>query len=1025
GRPHLFHPDEARVSYAVGDIDRQVESLNARLRRGEAVTLRERVMAYNPHFFAYGSLPFYLMRSSRDLCSWARPGINRVLHATGLRRLSLPPPDLFVVGRGWSAFFDTLTILMVFLIGSRLFSRAAGALAALFFAFTVFHIQLAHFLTVDVTVSAVVVLTFYFCARLMQGGRGRHYALAGLFAGLALATKFSAAPLLLLLLVAHLGFCRSEGRLFDARQWGKLLCALAVLAIVFTLCEPFFFLDHADFMRQLKEQKDMVQGRWVPPWAYQYEHTVKGLYQLKNLFAYGMGPPLAITLGCGIAVFLMRRWRHPSRELILLLAWVIPVTAATVSFRVKFMRYFAPLIPFFCIMGAEGLCLIHRQSRGRWARWGVAALAVVAVAYSAMYSLAYVGIYRRDDTRVQASNWIYQNIPKRARILNETWEFVGVPTGTSRGDPGSLGYTIAAVDIYRSDDRGKARYLAEELAKGDVIALATKRMYGSVLRVADRYPVTSNYFRLLFQERLGYRLVKTITSYPELFGVSLNDDYADESFTVYDHPKVVIFKKAVNYPADYLQKLIAAEPKIDCWPVLADILGADEFNRPERCGGDITPALEGYTPRGYGSARALIVWLIMIELMGVLALPLTALILGGLSDRGYPFAKTVAVALAGYLVWIAASLGIAPFSRMTIGACLLLLALCSWLLPGARGALAFFRARRGTVLFSEAVFLGSFGIFLVFRLFNPDVFWSESSMDFSFINSILRSRAFPPIDPWASGVYLNYYYYGHYLVAMLTKLSGIPSHISYNLAFCLIPALVISGICSIAITVTGGRGYGLLAGFFAGLLGNLDGFFLLIDGYRWRAAFYKLLHLTINSHSEGSYRFFRCAHEVIRNTVHEFPFWSFIFVDLHAHVVAMPFAVLFLAIALNCVISPRHGIRSFGSGAQGVAGFLTAAIVLGMMVPMNTWDFPTYTMLLGVLLLVREFVRHGHGERLPLSAHSIWWSCGPGGKLLLAVLSLLRLEGPIGRPIRMLSRVLCAVGPLAAVALIAYAPFFQ
>ena len=184
GRPGLFHPDEARISYAIGDIDRQTASLAAKAARGERVTLLDRLDAHNPHFFAYGSLPIFLMRAARDI----------------LRR------DLFPVGRALSAFFDTLAILFVYLLGARVFSRRAGCLAALFFAFAVLQIQLSHLLTVDVMLGSLVTASVYFSARMMEGGRFRHYASAAAMAGLALATKATALPVLLPLLFAHGAF---------------------------------------------------------------------------------------------------------------------------------------------------------------------------------------------------------------------------------------------------------------------------------------------------------------------------------------------------------------------------------------------------------------------------------------------------------------------------------------------------------------------------------------------------------------------------------------------------------------------------------------------------------------------------------------------------------------------------------------------------------------------------------------------------------------------------------------------------
>ena len=1006
GRPTVFHPDEARISYAIGDIDRQVAAVAAKAARGERVTLLERLDSHNPHFFAYGSLPLFLIRGAQRL---------------------FPRRDLFAVGRAWSAFFDTLTILFVYLLGARLFSRRAGCLAALFFAFAVLHIQLAHLLTVDVMLASLVTASVYFSARVMEGGRFRAYALAGVMAGLALATKVTAAPVLLPLLFAHGALCARRRRFLSPVQWGKLLAALLLTGAVFAAAEPFFFRDHAEFMRQLVEQRNMVQGRWAPPWTLQYEHTVRGFYQLKNLLAYCLGIPAGAALLLGAAFLVARTARRPDRGVLLVLAWLVPVAAATLSFKVKFLRYLAPLIPFLCVLGAGGICLIIGEAGSRLRRRLLVLAAGLAVAFSFFYALAYMSVYRHEDTRVAASDWIYRNVPPRSQILGETWEFCVLPTGTSAGDPGRFRYAVTALDIYRADDRGKARLLAGQLAAGDYIALPTKRMYGSVLRVPDRYPITANYYRLLFEGRLGYTLVKSFTSYPRLAGVVFNDDFADESFTVYEHPKVLIFKNTARLPADGIERLLRAEPKIDWWPVLDEALAASEDRAPWGRGGAASP-LDAGAGGGRTGVWALIAWLAMAEALGLIALPIASSLFGGLKDRGAPFAKTLAIALAGWLVWLAASLHAVPFSLSGILAAYGLVLLVSIRLA-ARGCgwRGFTGETAKAACASEAVFLASFLLFLLFRLYNPDIFWSESSMDFSFINSILRSRYFPPIDPWASGVYLNYYYYGHYLVAMLTKLSGVPSTVGYPLSFCLIPALVISSVFSIVLTLAGRIRWGLAGAAAAGLLGNLDGLLLWVDTCPWRDIFYRFLHISPATHAEHSYRFFRCAHELIPNTVHEFPLWSFIFVDLHAHIIAMPFALLLLARALDLMLwrSPP-GRECTSTGESRAVNFAATALVLGMLVPTNTWDFPTIGGVLALGFLAREVVRRRHAPRvLPLAEYSIWWSCGFGGRLILAIMSLARLEGPVGRPLGVLFRTAWAFVPLAAAAVAAYAPFFQ
>ena len=96
------------------------------------------------------------------------------------------------------------------------------------------------------------------------------------------------------------------------------------------------------------------------------------------------------------------------------------------------------------------------------------------------------------------------------------------------------------------------------------------------------------------------------------------------------------------------------------------------------------------------------------------------------------------------------------------------------------------RQTRRTIVVGEIVFWGTFGVFLLFRYLNPDSWhpsWGgEKPMEFAHINAILRSAHFPPYDPWYSGGYINYYYYGSYLVAFCMKATGIPSEIAFNLA---------------------------------------------------------------------------------------------------------------------------------------------------------------------------------------------------------------------------------------------------
>ena len=189
------------------------------------------------------------------------------------------------------------------------------------------------------------------------------------------------------------------------------------------------------------------------------------------------------------------------------------------------------------------------------------------------YALAYMSVYTSEHPAVRGSEWIRENIPRNSVILKEHWE---------EGLPGLHGYRILELPMYNDDRPYKINQISDLLARADVLTLYSNRLYGTVPRLEDRYPVSREYYRLLFEGHLGYQLEAHFTSYPSLFGVALVDDtfrrprlptpagiasadlyaaeielgYADESFTVYDHPKVLIFRNVSRMDAGAISDLI-------------------------------------------------------------------------------------------------------------------------------------------------------------------------------------------------------------------------------------------------------------------------------------------------------------------------------------------------------------------------------------------------------------------------------------------------------------------------------------
>ncbi len=401
---------------------------------------------------------------------------------------------------------------------------------------------------------------------------------------------------------------------------------------------------------------------------------------------------------------------------------------------------------------------------------GIVFVLLGILGFSAFYSIAFVSIYQREDPRVQASRWIYDHVESGKTLLTELWEFAPL---VSIAGKHPVEYRVLEYDAYTPDSDAKIRTIAEQLSETELIVLATRRLYGSILRVPEQFPLTANYYKLLFDGLLGFTPVEPFTSYPSLFGVTFNDDLADESFSVYDHPKTLLFRKTQQISADDLYVLILSTPAVDI--VGPQLERALTFPRQESRSEFLNLGPVASQKMRMPQWQTFVLWVLVIEFLALLALPFTMLAFRNLPDAGYAVSKILGLLVPAYLVWLGVNLGLFSYNRTAIigiigvvllGACIMVFTCPSFFTE-------LLRKKGRLFLIYEIVFLIAFEAFVIFRAYNPDIFWSESSMDFSFLTVLARTETLPPPDPWIAGFPLNYYYFGHFLVATLTKLTGL------------------------------------------------------------------------------------------------------------------------------------------------------------------------------------------------------------------------------------------------------------
>ncbi|MCB0252521.1 MAG: hypothetical protein KDI55_02215 [Anaerolineae bacterium] len=437
-------------------------------------------------------------------------------------------------------------------------------------------------------------------------------------------------------------------------------------------------------------------------------------------------------------------------------------------------------------------------------------------------------------------------------------------------------------------------------------------------------------------------------------------------------------------------------------------------------------------------------WLV-IQLFALAALPLAWRWLAPLPSRGYALAKPLGLLLVSYLLWLGASLGflrngvggILLAWAVVLGASLWL-GRASWQRDdsGQRPLFSWLREHWVLVAVTEILFLAALVGWAFIRSFSPEITTAggEKFMELTFLNGILRSQQFPPQDPWLSGFAISYYYFGYVMLAALARLSGLPASVAFNvglgawfaltltaafgIAFDLVAALIRRAPVSSSLPPASSppvprSAYigGLLGALFVGLLGNLAGFLeSMFSAGVGPLAFWRWLDVKdlnclggpgysepiANCLTAGSFvpdRFFwwwRASRvitdrDLLGNAVEvidEFPFFSFLLGDMHPHVLALPFVLLAIGIALALLLHARQPASS-GRGDRlgsrfplGWTGFGLAALCLGGLAFLNTWDFPIYLFLVGAALAVRLAWNRG----------GITW--GAVGEALLLVLML-------------------------------------
>ena len=337
-------------------------------------------------------------------------------------------------------------------------------------------------------------------------------------------------------------------------------------------------------------------------------------------------------------------------------------------------------------------------------------------------------------------------------------------------------------------------------------------------------------------------------------------------------------------------------------------------------------------------------WWLYLFLIGVVSAPITFLVFRKFLNFGWGFSKLIGVLSAGYLLFVLSILKILPFDSFSIYISLLIILVINIFVfkNYHKEMVEKIRSHIPAIVIEEILFATGLTFWAYVRGHQPAIEGLEKIMDYGFVNSILKSNYLPPTDMWFAGKAINYYWFGHYLTAFLTRLINIPSAISYNLMLATIMGLVLSQSFSFIYGfVKVFSGNKLRLPIIAGLISAI----ILVFAGNFHAPYYVLKNGSDKYWYPDATRFIGYNPDVNDKTIHEFPLYSFVVADLHGHLLNLPVVILYISILGSFFITTKS---SLGPSLNLIPlGFL-----LGVSFMTNTWDFANYLLLAGSAFFV-------------------------------------------------------------------------
>lgn len=478
----------------------------------------------HPHFFSYGTTTIYLIYFTKEFIA----SLNFPIHP-------------ILIGRFYSALFSTLSIFLIYKISNTFLPKKWSYLAAILTALTPGMIQQAHFATPESNLTFFLLLTLHSAIRLNQTGKLTYLFLSSASAGFGLGTKIVAVLIIPIIFLSILTYTLSHKRrilLWLFRFLTLSITAAVTILVSFFIAAPFVFLDYPGFRSNLNYEGPVATGSLPVLYTRQFIDTTPVLFQLEKILPYALGPTLLLFGVLGFLSLVVSQILKPKIEVVLIILSFLLLFLPNAFLFAKWTRFIAPTFPFFAIFSTYLISLIAPITLR-----GTKIITSFLAAFTLLWSWSFFTIYLNKDVRISASEWIVSNLVQPATVLVEGGNMIDIPlTGN---------FKRISLDFYGLEESQLAREkVISALQESDYFIIQSRRVFLNHQRARYSFPKTAQFYDKIFSGKMGFEQIKEFHSYPMLnlgfWQVEFPDEEAEETWSVFDHPVIRIFRKT-NY----------------------------------------------------------------------------------------------------------------------------------------------------------------------------------------------------------------------------------------------------------------------------------------------------------------------------------------------------------------------------------------------------------------------------------------------------------------------------------------------